>query len=151
MSAPTIRVLGVHPIEPSPELLAEAYEIKYGPLALSELERRDAEQAILAEIGGAVLIELQIVGRDDRFDAGDFRQAGSDQVAYAETYLTEDGGTVIGESLEPPSDSRLRLAFFLHFYNPEHGLETSYGSVALPGMTPMPDRLKKLILYEPVD
>jgi hypothetical protein len=151
MGAPTIRVLGVHPVEASPALLREAYEIKYGSLALSEVERRDADQAIRAEIGGAALIELQVDGRDDRFDAGDFHQEDSEQAAYAETYLTEDGVDVVGESFEPPSDTRLRLAFFLHFFDPGRNLETSYGSVALPAMTPMPDRLKRLVPYEPVE
>ncbi|MGB5102470.1 MAG: hypothetical protein WBO04_04015 [Steroidobacteraceae bacterium] len=151
MSAPTIRVLGVHPVEASPELLREAYEIKYGSLILSESERRHAEQALRAEIGETALIELQIDGRDDRFDAGDFHQENSEQAAYAETYLTEDGVGVIGDSFEPPSDSRIRLAFFLHFFDPSRNLQTSYGSVALPAMTPMPDRLKRLVPYEPVD
>jgi len=151
MSAPTIRVLGVHPVEASSALLREAYEIKYGALSLPALERREAEQAVRAEIAGAVLIELRIDGRDERFDAGDFRQEGSEQVAYSEAYLSDDGASVIAETYQPPSSARLRLAFFLHFFDPSRNLESSYGSVELPAMTPMPDRLKQVVPYEPVD
>ena len=50
----------------------------------------------------------------------------------------------------PPSGD-LRVAFYMHLWDAERPLETSYGPVACPTPTAMPDRLWRLIPYRPVD
>jgi hypothetical protein len=95
-------------------------------------------------------------------DVGQFLQPMIDlpesywQTAYDEKYLNEDGTEVIGEYDNlPTGTASTRLAFFLHFA--DFGkplltqLLTQFGELRLPAETPMPDRLKNIIAYEPPD
>jgi hypothetical protein len=82
--------------------------------------------------------------------AASFCQEGSDQAAYGEVFLSEDGCAAIPEGAEPAGGSALRVAFYLHFVDPAKALNTSYGHVALPPFGAMPPRLAKLVPYEPV-
>lgn len=68
-----------------------------------------------------------------------------------EHFLSEDGSRVIAEGFDVPAGKTLRCAFFLHFLDPTRPLETSYGSVVVPPIQPMPQRLRKLVPYEPMD
>jgi hypothetical protein len=49
-----------------------------------------------------------------------------------------------------PDAAHFRLAFFLHFFDPELPLLSSYGSLSVPTVSDMPDRLKWLMPYDPV-
>ena len=74
------------------------------------------------------------------------------QTAYDEHYLNENGTEVIGRFGEFPTDILFtRLAFFLHFVDFDKPLLSQFGELWLPLESPIPDRLKKIIKYEPVD
>ena len=148
--APKIQVLGVHPVKVDDDLIQNAIALKY-PHAESEQQRQDARDAVVAEMSSAALVEVIIEGRDDKFDAGDFGQPGSQQAAYMERYLSPDGTAVIAEDFDVPSGDSLRLTFFLHHFDFTRSLKTSYGFVEIPPPSPMPERLRRIIHYEPVD
>jgi hypothetical protein len=105
---------------------------------------------VRTELSGAVLVEAMVTDRDERFRVDDFSQPDSDQAPYAEVFLSADGCEVIAELSDIPRGSTLRVAFFIHFLSPLRPLNTSYGAVALPKFTRMPQRLSSIIRYEPV-
>lgn len=129
---PSVEIVGVHPIQG-----AQGY---FGQ-----------------ELGLVVLVEAWIRDRDDRLKFGGFGQSEGvtlgpqDQVAYDEVFLSDDGSAVAAHDLRPLDASDLRVAFFLHFYEASRPILTSYGPVHAPDPTPLPERLSKLITYEPVD
>jgi len=145
MSKPSVRVLGVYELTVTADLLAQAIESKFGEHDLSD----ENEDVVREELEGAVLIEALVENRDSRFRVDDFAQPDSDQAAYGEVFLSEEGTAMISEG-EVPAGPTLRIAFFLHFFDPTLPLQTSYGEVALPEAQPMPDRLATLVPCEPV-
>jgi|KBSSwiStaDraftv2_1062776.scaffolds.fasta_scaffold93435_2 hypothetical protein len=147
---PAIEVIGAYQVDASPDVIERAYEMKYGDLGLPSREAHAARAAVVEELSGVALIELMVRHRDDSFEVLDFQQPDSDQVAYGEAFLTEDGTRVLSRDAIPDGEP-LRIAFFLHFFNPALPLETSYGSVELPALQSMPDRLRDLVPYEPVE
>jgi hypothetical protein len=147
---PDVQVLGVHRVEPSDELFQEAMDLKYGGVALSDKERNDASQSVHDELANIELIETLVLRRDDGFDVGGFRQPGTDQVAYAEAFLSSNGQSVLSRTTVPDKEP-LRLTFFLHCYAPAQPVLSSYGSLSLPPMSEMPARLQTLVPYQPVD
>jgi hypothetical protein len=150
MPDPTVQVVGVHPIDVTPSLMAESLSLKFAALDLSETAQVAAEAHVRAELQNAALIEVVIFGRDARFRVDDFGQAGSDQAPYHEVFLAADGLSLVAEGYDVPAGPELRVAFFLHFLNRNAPLRTSYGDVPLPQPTPMPGRLAKFAPYEPV-
>ncbi len=150
MAAPTVQVLGAYRLECTPELFAQAMEWKYGNLTLSTEEREAAEAHVRSELSRVVLIEAAIHGRDDYFSVSDFGQAGSDQAAYSDVFLSEDGRTVIADAFDVPPGPGLRIAFYVHFFDPAKVLNTSYGPVSVPPLQAMTKRLAELVPYEPV-
>lgn len=145
MVKPRVEILGVYRVPLSEELFEKAMKLKYDEVDISHA----AKKAVRAELSGVVLIEAQVLNVDDKFDAGDFSQ--NDQVAYEEVYLSEDGETVISKMFDRPQGDAFRIAFFLHFLDSELSLNTSYGPVNVPAPEEMPERLKRLNPYEPVD
>ena len=150
MGEPTIQILGVYQVEPTETLFRQAMELKYGGLKLSQSQRHQAESSVRGEISSIVLIEVLVVNRDNRFALGDFTQPGSDQAAYDEAFLSLDGTTVLSR-FRPPEVEPLRLAFFLHYFDPNKPLTTSYGQLPVPPMQKMPERLQALLPYQPID
>ena len=146
----TVTIIGVHQVPITEELLRHAVELKYGGVHLYPRQRDAAEGAVRAELASVVLIECQILGADSRFDVGDFRQPDSDQAPYDEAFLSADGTTMLASRYTRPSIPDFRVCFYLHFYNPNKPLSTSYGPLLLPPISVMPDRLLDLIQYEPV-
>jgi hypothetical protein len=132
------------------DLIREAMDIKFPARTSSEDLRREAKPGVVRELSAVVLVEVEVTGADAEYSAGDFGQPGSEQAAYMESYLSPDGTTVISEYDRPPGDS-LRVDFFLHFYDPARPLNTSYGVVSAPRAVAMPERLRKILRYEPVD
>jgi len=66
-------------------------------------------------------------------------------------YLSENGDSVVSDDeFGPPPGGAIRLAFFLHFFDPRKPLQTSYGDVPVPPPVEMPERLRWLFRYEPV-
>jgi hypothetical protein len=152
MTQPNIQGLAVYRIKVTSDLLEEGMEVKYGWQRLSESEREKAKGQLIEEISSAVLIELLVTNPDDRFNLSDIHQPGSDQAAYDEVYLSEDGRSVIPTRyFEIPKGEVVRVGFYLHSFDPDKPLVTSYGVIELPPVQDMPEYLQKLIPYHPVD
>lgn len=145
-----LRVIGVYRINVDDSLIQESIEIKFPRESCSDSERRKARSIVLAELSSVALIEVTIQGVDERFSIADFGQPDSDQVAYMETYLSNDGLSVISEDEQPAGDF-LRIVFFIHYLDFTLPLQTSYGMVEVPRPSAMPSRLGKIIRYDPVD
>ncbi len=157
MPEPKVEVLGVYRLDVTEELFREQFETLYGN-EMNAIERREAEIDCRNQLASVVLIEALIKNRNDKFDVGDFAQgdenepADSWQVAWAEAFLTLNGESLIVERWsDPPETGDLRIAFFIHEWDPNKPLFTSYGSVICPRPEKMPDRLKKLVPYDSVD
>jgi hypothetical protein len=58
---------------------------------------------------------------------------------------------MISEGFEIPLVERLRICFFLHYYEEGKSLDTIYGKIKCPMISQIPERLKNIIDYEPVD
>ncbi len=71
--------------------------------------------------------------------------------AYLEAYLTADGENTIDFHYPTPPPGDLRIAFFLHDWDPAKPLQTTYGDVQCPAPLPMPERLTRLVPFEPFD
>lgn len=152
-----VEVLGVYRLRVTDELIREQFEYRY-PCPMSDSERRQAEQQVRDQLSSVILVEAIVRDRDDRFDVSQFTQPqdgiseGYWQCAWAEAYLTDDGKRLLVERwADPPKEGDLRLAFFLHSWQPSRPLRTSYGDVACPAVKKMPDRLARIVPYEPVD
>jgi hypothetical protein len=157
MAQPTIEVLGVYSLPVTDELLQEQTDILHGS-DISGDERRNAERQCREQLESTVLVEVLVRGRDKRFDVGGFSQPQDGvprenwQAAWAEAYLSEDGQSLLVERWgSPPKVDSFRVAFFIHCWIAAKPLLTSYGEVACPAVKKMPERLRKLVPYEPVD
>jgi len=75
------------------------------------------------------------------------------QTAYDEHYLNEDGTKVVWSPFKYGhlTDSKTRIAFFMYFIDFNKPLLTQYGKIELCEPSPMPDRLSKIISFEPID
>jgi hypothetical protein len=157
MNEPRIEVLGVYRLPVTEELFREQFDILYG-YPMSEPERAQAERQCREQLSSVVLVEASVHNRDQTFDVGRFTQPQEGvpeanwQVAWAEAYLTPDGESLAVERWsKPPQSGDLRAAFFVHFWQPGLPLRTSYGEVECPAVQEMPERLARLVPYEPVD
>jgi hypothetical protein len=152
MTQPNIQGLAVYRIKLTAELLEEGIEAKYGEEERTESEREWAKAQVIEEITSAVLIELLVTNPDDRFDINDIEQPDSDQAVYEEVCLTEDGRSILPSSPYEDSEGEvIRIGFYLHYYDREKPLVTSYGEIELPPVQDMPEYLQQLIPYHPVD
>ena len=150
MQQPSIKVLGAYPVAVTDELLREAIETKYAGIRLSDAQRQSAVASVLEELSSIVLLEFLVSNADQQFKIGDFGQPDSDQAAYDEAYLTDDGTAIISR-FDQPQAATFRVTFFLHFFDPSKPLLSSYGRLQIPEVREMPKRLRKLLPYEPVD
>ena len=146
----TVRVLGVHRIPIDDELVANAVLSHYGDEPRSEEESQELLAETRAELETIVMIEMAVDQPNRRFNLTQIGQSGSDQAAYDERYLSEDGESVASDWEQPDSDT-LRIAFYFHYFDPSKPLRTTYGEVSIPEITPMPERLWRLHPYEPYD
>lgn len=147
---PKVQIVGAYRVPVDEALISEAMDIKYPHDMFSERDRRMAQPGVVAELASAVLLEVIIEGADDRYTADDFGQPDSGQAAYMEAYLSRNGKSVISEYDRPPGEY-LRVAFYLHFFDADKPLHTSYGDIAVPQPAMMPERLSRIIRYDPVD
>ncbi len=145
-----VKVLGVYAIPFTDELFEAAMNIKYEGIELSFLEKRRAKKAVKEELSSVVLIETIVTNPDESFDIGDFGQPNSDQAPYDEAYLSLDGVQILSR-FDKPNEDKIRITFFLHFYDPQKPLKSSWGEVSCPTIEDIPMRLKDLVPYEPVD
>lgn len=152
---------GSDPAHYSPETIAMFQRLGRGAdlSPLTEPERDDIEDRVRDILESAVYVEVFIRNLDSRFDPGDFKQPdpnlpeGQWQVAWNETYLSEDGEAVIaGYPLPPiPEQRTIRVVFVIHDWKPELPLASSYGELKCPPMQTLPDRLWRLVPYEMPD
>jgi hypothetical protein len=153
---PSIEILGVYRIPVTEALFTEQFEILYG-FDMDAEERAEAERACREQLESIVLVELVVNNPDERFDVGDFTQPDPGQprenwqAPYLETYLNLDGESPADVIDAVSLEDRLRLAFYIHCWQPSCCLRTSYGDVVCPKPQPMPERLSAMIPYEPVD
>lgn len=105
------------------------------------------------------LVELIVNYPPPQVDVGTFCQSddslprSSWQTAYDEHYLDDAGTSIIGNAFENhrlPGTST-RIVFFLHDIDFSKPLLWQNGEIMLSSPVAMPDRLAKLIAYEPVD
>ena len=160
---PRIEMIGAYPIDVTEALFKEAYDMKYeGGAGLSGAEEAEARAHVREELTGVVLLEMLVHEVDEACSISDVGQSeanelgASDQVAYAEVLLNDDGTRLLTQpfddiDLDALRGQTARIAFFLHFYDSERPILTSYGPIPAPPRTPMPDRLREIISYEPVD
>ena len=97
-----------------------------------------------------ILIELIVNEFDDTFNIDSFTQPGSGQKLYEEVYLNQDGTQIISDGREIPAVKKIRVCFFLHYYDPNKPLQTEFGTFNLSGILDLPNRLKRLIQYKPM-
>ncbi len=150
MQQPAIQVLGAYEVELTDDLFKKAMETKYGGIQISDAQRRRAEADVREELSSVVLLELLVGNTDKRFSVGDFTQPDSDQAAYDEAYLTADGTSVVSRFDQPETET-FRVTFFLHFFDPSKPVTSSYGLLHVPDVRKMPERLQRLVPYQPAD
>jgi hypothetical protein len=157
MTEASIEVLGVYRVAVTDDLLREQLDILYPPEG-SSVDRAAAEHQVREQFSSTVLVEALVHNRDASFDIGDFTQPDerrphdSWQAAYAEAFLSSDGEALVVDRWSPaPESGDLRVAFFIHYWDPGRPLRTTYGDVQCPPPHVMPDRLARLVPYEPVD
>jgi len=157
MPQPSIEVLGVYALPVTRELLQEQTDILYGA-ELTGADRKQAERQCSEQLKTTVLVELLVRDRDGRFRIGDFSQSQDGvarenwQVAWAEAYLSVDGESLLVDRWsEPPESGDLRVAFFMHYWDSGRPLLSSYGAITCSPAKEMPERLRGLVPYEPLD
>jgi hypothetical protein len=157
MPGPTIQVLGVYALPVTKELLREQTDLLYGATLTGEA-RQQAERKCREQLLSTVLVEALVQDRDDRFQCSDFCQPlaeveeGRWQVAWAEGYLSLDGESRLEARWpDPPEAKDFRVAFFIHYWEDNEPLLSSYGELRCPAIREMPERLQRLVPYEPVD
>jgi len=147
MSA-TVEILGAYRISLSEEEIRSFLIESFGD-ALDDDEIEDMMAAKQEELRSVVAFDVLIRGADDRLDVGDFSQPDSDQVAYDEVFLTADGQAIVDAPSKMSGD--LRVYFFLHEVDESKPLSTSYGTVAIPEIGPLPEHMAELHPFTPVD
>jgi hypothetical protein len=126
---------------------------------VAEYDRTWAEQELRETLGRAAVVEILVNRPDGRFKVEDFVQAdpalpeGQWQAAWDETYLSEDGETLLSGYPSPkaPSLDRYRIVFFIHLWKHGNALKSSYGDLTYGPLRALPERLWRLVPYETVD
>lgn len=149
-----IELIGVYQLPVTEELVRSQAEVLYGMnptlVQLSQIRH---------QLESTVLVEVSVSDADADFDVADFAQENPElprvnwQVAWAEAFLSSDGQHLLAECWRPlpPQHTTFRVVFFIHGWQVGGPLLTSYGILSTPQPAPMPDHLKELVPYEPVD
>ena len=96
------------------------------------------------ELSSLALVELRVRHAPRRFTLTRFWHGALEQAPYAAVYFDAKADEVIARDFAQPGRADFRVCFYLHFYDPAERLHTPYGDVALPAVTPVPDRLRHL-------
>jgi hypothetical protein len=128
-------------------------------IPFDDVDRASLREEIEAELGSAAYVEVLVSYPDERFDMIEFVQQdsatapGFGQVAWNETYLSEDGSELISgyPSREIPKLSKFRVVFVIHSWQEGQTLYSPYGELAYPEMEPLPERIWCFAPYERVD
>jgi hypothetical protein len=128
----SIRVVGLHPVVPTPEEFERARGIQWGNDLVGE-EFENANCAVRAHFEGLHLIEIQVEPPDCIVDW---------------SAITQPIAGKPSSEWQVPWDERPlgngRWAFFLHFVQLDKPLQTSSGIVQLPVPTPIPRHLERV-------
>jgi len=100
------------------------------------------------EISGLVLVEIEIRGASHEFDIGRFHQDGSNQVAWDEKCFSVDGSKMMADGSKKPDQPHFRVCFFLHYFEPTERIVSQDGEMVPGEVTEMPERLRKVCVYE---
>ena len=150
-----LTVLGVHSLS-ADEARFRQFFCAYvnEPMIEGSLEDYDAQ--LYHNARQALLVEVLVTDCDADFDAEHFVEKNERvaesfwQVAWNETYLSEDGSAVIAGYPRPvrPNLPSFRIAFYIH--SQDNGLPLFYQNTLLnlPLRTTMPERLWELVPYE---
>ncbi len=155
MTRPRIDVLGVYKLPVTDDLVSEQCDILYVPASDEDRATGIAETRKL--LNSVVLVEALVRDRDKRYDVADFTQPYDNlhrsnwPAAYSEVYLSLDGESVIEITWPTPPEGDLRVAFYLHDWDPTKPLYSSYGEVQCPPVKEMPERLQQLAPFEPFE
>ena len=149
MTEPTVKILHAYRVEITDKDIKKFLQDSFGNIVSShELERQFTLKR--EELLSVVAFDVSVINCDERFEIGDFKQPNSDQVAYDEVYLSKDGRSI--ESQTKPNDPKdFRVYFFLHHYDKNRPLLSSYGTVDVPEIQSLPKHLKSLHPFTPVD
>jgi hypothetical protein len=128
-------------------------------IPFDDADRANLREKIENELGFAAYLEVLVSYPDERFDIIRFVQQDSSavpgfgQVAWNETYLSEDGSELISRypSKEIPKLSRFRVVFVIHQWQEGQTLYSPYGELAYPEIEPLPRRIWRLAPYERLD
>jgi hypothetical protein len=149
MSEPKIEILGAYKLSFTDEQIKQFIEDGWGD-TLNVTEKQEMLTLKRQELASVAAFDVLVKDASLKFDAGDFTQPGSDQVAYDEVYLSLDGYSI--ESNSKPKDlTGFRIYFFLHFVDRHKPLLSSYGEFIIPELKPLPDYLKRIHPFTPVD
>lgn len=127
----SLRVLGVHTVEPTDALFEQTLETQWGS-DLSETELERAQEAVREHFAGVYLIEVELDPPDAEIDWAEVTQSGKGQ-AREQWQVPWDE--------QPVDEASGRWAFFLHFVNLDETLATPVGPVPLAVPTPRPPHL----------
>ncbi|MBK6854811.1 MAG: hypothetical protein IPG93_25370 [Burkholderiales bacterium] len=127
--------------------------------ALSPDELAEIRADLEADLSQVALVEILVGNPDSSFSIDSFQQPDPDspksrwQAAWCEKFLTADGAKVLPERKfgQLPTEKQFRIAFYIHDWKQERGLNGPYGPLQLPPVEPMPQRLWQLAPYEQVD
>ncbi len=152
-----IHVVGVHALPITRQLVDFQFQLLYD-FPMSEAQRSKARKQCRTQLKSVALIETQIKRPDDHFCVNDFTQVQpglpreSWQAPYLVRYLDAEGLILLEyDDGKAPRRDHFRCAFYLHFFQDGKPLITSYGERFCPHRSSMPDRLKRLVPFEPVD
>jgi len=133
----TIRVLGIHPVVPTPDEFAAAREIQWGAELVGEAQEQ-ANGAVREHFAGLHLIEIELAPSHSDVDWMAITQPISGEPSSKWQVPWDERST--GEGC---------WAFFLHFVQVDQPLQTSIGPVQLPAPTPIPRHLANVKYYLP--
>jgi hypothetical protein len=135
----TVRFLGAHKVNVPPSEYQAA------------LECHDDAEYVSKELGSLALVELEVRSMPRDTSLVEFKQPHTKYVPYDESYFQL-------ETLEPlahsphglPDAQDFRVAFYLHFFDPEQPLLTPWGNVNLGSLSEAPPHLqgKKYVFWE---
>jgi len=128
-------------------------------VALPAQELQERREYFEQEFSGVAQVEVRVENPDEHFNVGDFQQIDPSlpktrwQVAWSEVFLSPDGEQLLGQYHfnERPAESVYRVAFFIHAWRHQLGLNSTYGPLTLVPQSPIPERLWRLAPFELVD
>jgi len=90
------------------------------------------------ELGGLVLIELEVRAATPAFELGRIHQPGNQNVPYDERYFSLDRRRLLASAFQPVPAGDFAVAFYLHAFEKDKPLQAPWGIVPL--MTAQPER-----------